>query len=47
MKGKKGMEMWYIVLIILALVLFLAVILWYSQLGDVMKGLVGKLGGMW
>jgi len=39
--AKKGMEMWEIVIIILALVLLLAVIIWYGILGGEIKSLFG------
>jgi hypothetical protein len=44
--GKKGMEMWQLVLIILVLILLLAVLAWYGVLGGELKGLFGKLGDL-
>jgi len=42
--GKKGMEMWQLVLIILVLILLMAVLAWYGYLGGELKGFLGKLG---
>ena len=44
--GKKGMEMWQLVLLILALILLLAVIVWYGFLGGEIDKLLGKLGDL-
>ena len=42
-KGKKAMEMWVLVLMVLSIILLLAVIVWYSGLGTALKGLLDKL----
>jgi len=44
--NKKGMEMWQLVLIILALILLLAVLVWYGVLGGHVEKLLGKLGDL-
>ena len=44
--GKKGMEMWQLILMILALVLLLFVIAWYGGLGGELSGLFDKLKGL-
>lgn len=41
-RGKKGMEMWQLVLIILALLLLLAVLAWYSGLNKELGALLDK-----
>jgi len=43
--GKKGMEMWQLVLIILAVLLLLFVLIWFSGLNEGVAGLLEKLGG--
>ena len=45
--GKKGMEMWVIVLMVLALILLLLVIAWYKDLGSFIQSLLDRFGGMW
>jgi len=45
MKGKKGMEMWILVLMILAIVLLILVVIWYNDLGSFLQGLLSKFGG--
>ena len=40
--GKKGMEMWQIVLLILVMIFLLAVIIWYGFLGGELKNLLNK-----
>ena len=45
-KSKKGMEMWQLVMIILAVMLLLFVIAWYSGLNDQIRGLLDKLTGL-
>ena len=45
-KGKKGMEMWQLVLLILAIFLLLFVIMWYGGLGDTIRDMLGKLGDL-
>jgi hypothetical protein len=42
--GKKGMEMWQLVLMILVLILLIVVIVWYGILGWEIKELLGKFG---
>jgi len=42
--GKKGMEMWVLVLMVLAIILLLAAIVLYSSLGSSMKELLTKFG---
>ncbi len=42
-KGKKGMEMWQLVILVLALILLVVIIIWYGELGSNIKGLLGKL----
>ncbi len=44
--GKKGMEMWQLVLMILALVLLVFILAWYAGLGTELKGLSEKLTEM-
>jgi len=44
--GKKGMEMWQLVLIILALLLLFLVIGWYGGLGETLGGLFDKMGAL-
>ena len=44
--GKKGMEMWKLVSIILVLVLLLFVIAWFSGLNEGLGGLFDRLGGL-
>ena len=41
-RGKKGMEMWQLVLIILALLLLLAVLAWYSGLNKELGALLDR-----
>jgi len=45
-KGKKGMEMWVLVLMVLAIILLLAVIVLFGGLGESIKGLLSNLGGL-
>tara|TARA_Y100000310_G_C20555316_1_gene750199 strand:+ start:548 stop:691 length:144 start_codon:yes stop_codon:yes gene_type:complete len=45
MKGKKGMEMWVLVLMILSIILLILVIVWYKDLGSFMKEILSRLGG--
>ena len=45
-RGKKGMEMWKIVMIILALILLIAVIAWYAGLNNSIGGLLDKLSNL-
>jgi len=44
--GKRGMEMWQLVLIILVLILLLFVIGWYGGLNEGLGSLLDKLGGI-
>ena len=43
MIGKKGMEMWQLVMLILLLILLVVVLAWYGDLGNSIKELLGKL----
>ena len=43
-RGKKGMEMWVLVLMVLAIILLLAVIVLYGGLGSMIKDLLTSLG---
>jgi hypothetical protein len=45
-KGKKAMEMWQIVMIILAVMLLLFFITWYGVLGGKLGGFFKKLGDL-
>ncbi len=45
-RGKRGMEMWQLVLMILALVLLVFVLAWYGGLGKELKMLSEKLMGL-
>ncbi len=45
-RGKKGMEMWEIVLIIIALILLIFMIVWYGSQGSMLDSLFGKLGNL-
>ncbi|MBI4151601.1 hypothetical protein HY496_01410 [Candidatus Woesearchaeota archaeon] len=42
--GKKGMEMWQLVLLILALVLLVFIIVWYGGLNKEIGNLLEKFG---
>lgn len=44
--GKRGMEMWQLVLLILLLILLLAVIAWYGFLGGEIDDLLRSLGDL-
>ncbi len=45
--NKKGeMEVWQLVMIILAVLLLIAFIVWYGFLSDSADSLFGKLGGL-
>ncbi|MEK6951150.1 MAG: hypothetical protein AABX13_05500 [Nanoarchaeota archaeon] len=44
MKGKKGMEMWQLVFLILAIILLLFFLAWYGLLGKDLASLLDKLG---
>ena len=43
---KKGMEMWQLVLMILAILLLLFMIVWYGALNNDLGDLFGKLGDL-
>ena len=45
--GKKGMEMWELVFIILALILLVFVVIWYAGLNGVIADLLKKFGDAW
>ena len=44
--GKKGMEMWQLVMLILAALLLFFMIGWYAGLGDKLTDLVQKMGAL-
>lgn len=44
-KGKKGMEIWQLVLIILALLLLFFIIAWYGGLNKSLEGLIDRFLG--
>jgi len=44
--NKKGMEMWQLVLMILAILLLLFMIVWYGALNNDLGDLFGKLGDL-
>ncbi len=46
MKGKKAMEMWQLVMIILVLFLLLAILAWYGVLGGELRNLLGGLSDL-
>lgn len=43
-KGKKGMEMWQLVFLILAIILLLFFLTWYGFLGKDLANLLDKFG---
>lgn len=45
-KGKKAMEMWQIVLLILAIIFLLFMLIWFGGLRDTIVELLVKLGDM-
>jgi hypothetical protein len=45
-RGKKGMEMWQLVLIILALLLLFFIIAWYAGLNSEVGNLLDKLSNL-
>jgi len=45
-RGKKGMEMWQLVLMILAILLLLFVVAWYSGLNMGIESMFNKLGSL-
>jgi len=45
-KDKKGMEVWELVIIILAVVLLVFVIAWYGGLGTKMADLIKKISDL-
>ena len=44
--NKKGMEMWQLLLILMAVILLLFFVAWYSALGKDLADLFGKLGDL-
>lgn len=44
--NRRGMEMWQLVLMILALVLLFFIIIWYTGLSQGLEGLFKKLGDL-
>ncbi|MBI4983363.1 hypothetical protein HZC32_01860 [Candidatus Woesearchaeota archaeon] len=44
--GKKGMEMWQLVLIILAMLLLFFIIVWYSGLNEEVKNLLARMSDL-
>ncbi len=44
--GKKGMEMWILVMIILSLVLLFFIIAWYTGLGTQLGKMVNKVSDL-
>ncbi len=44
--GKKGMEMWQLILMILVIILLFVVIAWYAGLNEGVGGLLNRLGGL-
>ncbi|HIG93214.1 TPA: hypothetical protein HA242_03790 [Candidatus Woesearchaeota archaeon] len=44
--NKKGMEMWQLIFILLAVLLFLFMLIWFGILNKDLAGLFDKLGGM-
>ena len=42
-KGKKGMETWFLVFLIIAIVILIAFLVWYSTLGDHTDNLFGNI----
>jgi len=42
--GKQGMEMWQLVIIILAILLLLFILAWYSSLGSELQSLLERMG---
>ena len=45
-RGKKGMEMWMLVLMILAILLLIFVVAWYSGLNMGIESMFNKLGSL-
>jgi len=45
-KGKKGMETWYLILIILGLILIVTVIILYGEWGNIIEDLMSKFGDL-
>ncbi len=43
--GKQGMEMWQLVMIILAVLLLLFILVWYGSLGSELQSLLERMGG--
>lgn len=45
--NKQGMELWQLVMIILAVLLLLFLITWYGGLNEQLAALLEKAGGIW
>lgn len=45
--NRKGMEMWQLVMIILAVLFLLFIIAWYGGLNEQLKALLDKAVGLW
>ena len=45
-KCRKGMEMWQLVLMVLAIILLLFMLAWYGVLGSSAEKLLGKVGDL-
>ena len=45
-RGKNGMEMWQLILIILAVILLLFMMVWYGSLRNDLGGLFDKMGDL-
>lgn len=44
--NKRGMEMWQLILLILAVVLLLFMLIWYGALGKELEDLFQKIGDL-
>ena len=44
-KDKKAMEMWILVLMVLAIILLILVVIWYKDLGSFISELLSRFGG--
>ncbi|MBT4805170.1 hypothetical protein HON71_03285 [Candidatus Woesearchaeota archaeon] len=44
--NKKGMEMWQLIMIFLAIALLVFLLWWYSDLGGGLEGMLDKMGGL-
>ena len=45
-KGKKGMEIWQLIFLVLAILLLVFALAWMSGLNGHLKGLFGKMGSL-